>query len=86
MQDAYELVTGNSWRIDTLITCENGDRKIIQPIRITNRPSSKIKKGKQLSSTRLISKKRTGLILAYIRIISSDMARVFHERICKETS
>ena len=48
---------------DTLITCGNGDEKFIQRNRVTNRPSTKIKKKKQLSSTRLISKKQKGLIL-----------------------
>ena len=49
--------------VDTLITCGIGDEKFIQPNRVTNRPSTKIKKKKQLSSTRLISKKQKGLIL-----------------------
>ena len=33
--------------IDTLVTSKNGDREIMQTIRITSRPPSKIRKGNQ---------------------------------------
>ena len=38
--------------IDILVTCRSGDRKIIQSIRITSRPVSRIKKWKQFSQLR----------------------------------
>ena len=43
--------------IDILVTSRNGDRKIMQPIRITSRPPSRIRKWSQLSQFRLISTK-----------------------------
>ena len=38
--------------IDILVTSTNGDRKIIQSIKITSRPPSRIRKWKQLSQFR----------------------------------
>ena len=35
--------------IDILVTCRNSDRKIMQSIRITNRPPSRIRKWNQVS-------------------------------------
>ena len=43
--------------IDILITSRNGDTEIIQPIRITSWPLSRIKKWKQLSQLRWKSNK-----------------------------
>ena len=38
--------------IDILVTSRNGDRKIMQPIRITSRPPSRIRKWNQFSQFR----------------------------------
>ena len=38
--------------IDILVTSRNGDRKIMQSIRITSRPPSRIRKWNQLSQFR----------------------------------
>ena len=50
--------------IDILITSRNGDRKIMQPIRITSRPPSRERKWNQLSqflrtSTKVIPIEKT---------------------------
>ena len=44
--------------IDILVTSGNGDRKIMQCIRITSRPPSRIRKWNQLSQFRLTSFKK----------------------------
>ena len=41
--------------IDILVTSRNGDRKIMQSIRITSRPPSRIRKWNQFSQFRLTS-------------------------------
>ena len=43
--------------IDICVTYRNGDRKIMQSIRITSKPSSRIKKWNQLSQFRRTSTK-----------------------------
>ena len=43
--------------IDILVTSRNGDRKIMQSIRITSRPPSRIRKWNQFSQFRLTSTK-----------------------------
>ena len=43
--------------IDILFTSRNGDRKIMQSIRITSRPPSRIRKWNQFSQFRLTSTK-----------------------------
>ena len=43
--------------VDILITSRNGERKVKQRIRITNRPPSRISKLKQLNQFRLTSTK-----------------------------
>ena len=35
--------------VDTLVTPRDGDRKIMQPIKITSRPATKIRKWRQFS-------------------------------------
>ena len=45
--------------IDTLVTSRNGDRKIMQSIRITSRPPSRIRKWNQFSQFRATLEKET---------------------------
>ena len=45
--------------IDTLVTPRNGDRKIMQSIRITSRPPSRIRKWNQFSQFRATLEKET---------------------------
>ena len=40
--------------IDILVTSSNGDRKVMQSIRITSRPPLRIRKWNQLTSTKVI--------------------------------
>ena len=57
----FSCVRKETVDINILVTSRNGDRKIMQSIRITSRPPSKIRKWNQLSefrrtSTKVISK------------------------------